>query len=66
MKEKLVGLTDAELNKQYDEAKEELRKLRFKTVTGKLENPKAILNLRKKIARILTLKKEYELGIRSR
>lgn len=66
MKEKLVGLTDQELDKQIDEAKEELRKLRFKTVTGKLENPKAISDLKKKIARILTLKKEYELGIRKR
>lgn len=66
MKDNLVGLTDQELDNQFNEAKEELRKLRFKTVTGKLENPKAISGFKKKIARILTLKKEYALGIRKR
>lgn len=66
MKEKLEGLTDQELVKQYNDAKDEIRKLRFQSVTGKLDNVKSIDSLKKKIARILTLKKEYELGIKKR
>ncbi len=66
MKEKIEGLTEQELTNQYNAAKESIRKLRFQSVTGKLENTKSINNLKKKIARILTLKKEYELGIKKR
>ena len=66
MKEKIEGLTEQELTNQYNEAKESIRKLRFQSVTGKLENTKSINNLKKKIARILTLRKEYELGIKKR
>jgi len=66
MKEKIEGLTEQELTSQYNAAKETIRKLRFQSVTGKLENTKSINNLKKKIARILTLRKEYELGIKKR
>ncbi|HOA07231.1 MAG TPA: 50S ribosomal protein L29 [Spirochaetota bacterium] len=66
MKEKIEGLTEQELTSQYNAAKESIRKLRFQSVTGKLENTKSINNLKKKIARILTLRKEYELGIKKR
>ena len=66
MKEKIEGLTEQELTSQYNAAKESIRKLRFQSVPGKLENTKSINNLKKKIARILTLRKEYELGIKKR
>ena len=66
MKEKIEGLTEQELTSHYNAAKESIRKLRFQSVTGKLENTKSINNLKKKIARILTLRKEYELGIKKR
>jgi large subunit ribosomal protein L29 len=64
MKGKLEELTMAELNKSLEDSKADLRKERFKAVTSKVDNPKKVSNLKKHIARILTLKKEYELKIR--
>ena len=64
MKGKLEELTIEELNTSLADSKVELRKQRFKAVTSKVENPKKIQALKKHIARILTLKKESQLGIR--
>jgi large subunit ribosomal protein L29 len=64
MKGKLEELTMAELNKSLEDSKADLRKERFKAVTSKVDNPKKIKNLKKHIARILTLKNEYSLQIR--
>lgn len=65
MKGKLEELTMEELDRMLRENREELRKERFKAVTSKLDNPKKIQVLKKSIARILTLKNEYRLGIRT-
>ncbi len=65
MKGKLDELNNEELERSLKESKEELRKERFKRVTSKLDNPQKINSLKKHIARILTLKREYELGIRT-
>lgn len=65
MKGKLEELTMEELDRMLRENREELRKERFKAVTSKLDNPKKIQELKKSIARILTLKNEYRLGIRT-
>ncbi|MCL1834164.1 MAG: 50S ribosomal protein L29 [Leptospirales bacterium] len=64
MKGKLEELTMAELNKSLEDSKADLRKERFRAVTSKVDNPKKIKNLKKHIARILTLKNEYNLKIR--
>ena len=64
MKGKLEELTMAELNKSLEDSKVDLRKERFKAVTSKVDNPKKIKNLKRHIARILTLKNEYNLKIR--
>ena len=64
MKGKLEELTIEELNTSLADSKVELRKQRFKAVTSKVDNPKKIQSLKKHIARILTLKKEYQLGVR--
>jgi ribosomal protein L29 len=66
MKGKLEELTLEELERSLSESKEALRKERFKAVTSKVDNPKKINELKKHIARILTLKREYTLGIRTR
>ncbi len=66
MKGKIEELTLEELDRSLNESKEELRKQRFKAVTSKVDNPKRIKQLKKHIARILTLKREYDLGIRTR
>ncbi len=65
MKGKLEELTNEELDKNLVESKEELRKERFRSVTSKVDNPKKIKELKKQVARILTLKREYILGIRN-
>ena len=64
MKGKLEELTLEELNRNLDESREELRKERFKAVTSKVENPKKIRELKRHIARILTLQNEFKLNIR--
>jgi large subunit ribosomal protein L29 len=66
MKGKLEELTLEELDRSLNETKEMLRKERFKAVTSKVENPKKIKELKKHIARVLTLKKEYALDIRQK
>jgi len=64
MKGKIEELTISELNKSLTDSKIDLRKERFKSVTSKVDNPKKIKGLKRHIARILTLKHEYDLGIR--
>ncbi len=66
MKGKLEEFTPDELERSLVESKENLRKERFKAVTSKVENPKRISQLKKHIARIHTLKREYDLGIRQK
>jgi len=63
MKGKINEFTSEELERSLLESKEELRKERFKAVTSKVENPRKIRELKKHIARILTLKRQRELGI---
>ena len=50
-----------ELLKTLDESKKELFDLRFERATGVIENPMRIRELRKTIARILTVLKEREM-----
>ena len=50
-----------ELLKALDESKKELFDLRFERATGSVENPMRIRELRKTIARILTVLKEREM-----
>lgn len=64
MKGKFEELTISELDNNLKNFKVELRVLRFKSATTKLDNPKKIKELKKNIARIITLKNEYKLGIR--
>lgn len=44
--------------------KEELFNLRFQHATGQLENPMRIREVKKSIARVKTIQRESELGIR--
>ena len=49
-----------ELTKTLDELKVELFDLRFQRATGSIENPMRIREIKKTIARILTVLKEKE------
>ena len=53
-----------ELNDKLRELKEEMFNLRFQNATNQLENPMRIAVVRKDIAKVMTVMKENELGIR--
>ena len=57
-------MTDKELNTQLLDLKNELFNLRFQLATGQLDNPMRIKVVRKDIARVKTIIRERELGIR--
>ena len=57
-------LSDAELKNKLNELKAELFNLRFQLATGQLDNPSRIKQVRKDIARVKTIMRERELGIR--
>ncbi|MDF9717523.1 50S ribosomal protein L29 [Nocardioides sp. ChNu-153] len=54
-----------DLAEKLREAKEELFNLRFQAATGQLENNSRLRTVKKDIARIYTVLRERELGIRS-
>lgn len=56
-------MNEAELTQQLDDLKSELFNLRFRLVTGQLENPMRIKEVRKTIARVKTILRERELNI---
>ena len=57
-------MTDQELDTQLLDLKSELFNLRFQLATGQLDNPMRIKVVRKDIARVKTIIRERELGIR--
>ena len=59
---KMRELTEVELNAELDKMKKELFNLRFQHVTGQLENPVKMRELKKDIARVKTIIKEKELA----
>ena len=61
----LRNLDDAELTSKLREAKEELFNLRFQAATGQLESHGRLRTVKKDIARIYSVVRERELGIRS-
>ena len=58
----LRKLSDEELTKRISETKKELFDLRLKQATGSLDKPSKIHELRKEVARMLTILKERELS----
>ena len=61
----LDEMTDVDLETRLREAKEELFNLRFQAATGQLESHGRLRTVKKDIARIYTVVRERELGIRS-
>jgi large subunit ribosomal protein L29 len=59
--DKIRELTDAELIDELKKQKNELFNLRFQHVTGQLENPIKIRDVKKDIARIKTVIRENEI-----
>ncbi|MGH8901913.1 MAG: 50S ribosomal protein L29 [Egibacteraceae bacterium] len=57
----LRDLGDAELTQRLDEAKQELFNLRFQLATGQLDNYMTLGEVRRDIARVMTVQREREL-----
>ena len=60
----LDGFDNARLREELDKAKAELFNLRFQGATGQLENSGRIKVVKRDVARIMTVLRERELGIR--
>ena len=61
----LDGMDDDGLVAELKKAKEELFNLRFQSATGQLESHGRLKAVRRDIARIYTILRERELGIRT-
>ena len=59
--EKLRKMTDQERTAELERMKQELFNLRFQHVTGQLENPVKMREVRRDIARVKTIIREKEL-----
>ncbi len=62
--EEVRSLSDAELLKRLTEARQELFNLRLRLATRQLANHRELPKVKKKIARIETIIREREFGIR--
>ena len=62
--EEIRGLSTEELAKQEEAARKELFELRFRLATRQLVNHRQIREVKKTIARLSTILRERELGIR--
>ena len=60
----LDEMSNADLETKLREAKEELFNLRFQSATGQLESHGRLRTVKRDIARIYTVVRERELGIR--
>jgi large subunit ribosomal protein L29 len=60
--EKIRQMTDIELENELVKIKTELFNLRFQHVTGQLENPVKMREVKRDIARIKTVMREKELA----
>ena len=63
--DELRGFDEARLVEELDKAKQELFNLRFQSATGQLDNHGRLKAVRRDIARIYTILRERELGIRT-
>ncbi|HXG30059.1 MAG TPA: 50S ribosomal protein L29 [Thermodesulfobacteriota bacterium] len=57
-------LSDDELKKKEDDTRQELFNLRVQLATNRTTNVARVRKLKRDLARILTIKRERELGIR--
>ena len=59
---KIKEMTEIELNAELKRKKNELFNLRFQHVTGQLENPIKMKDVKKEIARVKTIIREKEIS----
>ena len=64
-KSELTEMTVSELETKLQDDYDSLQNFRFQKALQQLENPVQIKHVKKEIAQVKTLLKEYELGIRT-
>ena len=64
-KSELTEMTVPELKTKLQDDSESLQNFRFQKALQQLENPVQIKHVKKEIAQVKTLLKEYKLGIRT-
>ncbi len=62
--EEILALSNEELVRQLEEAQKELFELRFRLSTKQLVNHREVRRVKKEIARLKTIMRERELGLR--
>ena len=60
--EEIRKMSDEELSSELASLKEELFKLRFQHATNQLDNPAQIAQVKRDIARIMTIQREKQLA----
>jgi large subunit ribosomal protein L29 len=60
--EEIRKMSSEELNKELASLKEELFKLRFQHATNQLDNPAQIAQVKRDIARVMTIQREKQLA----
>ena len=64
-KQDLNDLTVSDIDEKLKDNQEALQNLRFQKALQQLENPIKINHLKKEIAQLRTIKKEFDLGLRN-
>ena len=64
-KQALNDLTVSDIDEKLKDNEEALQNLRFQKALQQLENPIKINHLKKEIAQLKTIKREFDLGLRS-
>ena len=64
-KKALNDLTVSDVDEKLKDNEEALQNLRFQKALQQLENPIKINHLKKEIAQLKTIKREFDLGLRS-
>jgi len=62
--DEIIQLPETEIRQRLEDSLEELQNLRFQHATHQLDNPLRIRSVRRDVARLKTILREIELGIR--
>jgi len=62
--DEIIQLPELEIRQRLEDAIEELQNLRFQHATHQLDNPLRIRTVRRDVAKLKTVLREIELGIR--
>ena len=59
---KLRGMTPAEMGQEESDLREEIWKLRLQVTTGQLQDPNKVREVRRDLARVLTIRRQIEIA----